>query len=356
MPANCSAGDRLQPKDAQEALTCSTYLDCVKGVDNLPLWSIRVTGGSYAKLEYEILDPLGKAIATCSCFALAQMKAYVAPKKATAPKLTLNDVILSDSQREAIRVTLAGEQYLSLIMEEWGLGSVLEKGRALSMLFYGPPGTGKTLTAQAIADEFGRELMKLSTAQLESSVPGEFERTVAQKFQEAQQSKAVLLFDECDSLICNREEVGIILSGQINALLTALENHEGIVIFTTNRLGRMDPAMDRRIALKLEFPFPDEGQRAQIWRRLCPPKLPLAPDVTMERLARFPLAGGHIKNCLLTAVRRAAYQKAPKITEEHLATAIQQEMKGIREMEAARQADPRRPRLVDGRFNDLRRG
>ena len=52
----------------------------------------------------------------------------------------------------------------------------------------------------------------------------------------------------------------------------------------------------------VEFPFPDEAQRAGIWNVTFPPQAPLASDVDFRALARdVRLAGGYIRNIGLTA-------------------------------------------------------
>ena len=244
----------------------------------------------------------------------------VKEKKRT--KVTLGSIAIAQDKKEQIRAAIAQMKHTELIFEKWGFGEVFEKGTAVSLLFYGPPGTGKTLTAQAIADELGLELKLIGSGEVESSEPGQCERNIQTFFENAKEQKQLLLFDECDSLICDRNDVGMILGAQINALLTALEKYEGVVIFTTNRLGRMDPAFERRVSAKVEFPFPDEKQRKAIWQRLLPKKAPICDKVDLEKLAKFPLPGGNIKNAVLNAARFAAHAGKKKIDEECFVHAI----------------------------------
>lgn len=70
---------------------------------------------------------------------------------------TLSKVVLTPEQREEIEAGLAQYTNGKKLWEEWGLGKVIEKGRATSFLFHGPPGTGKTLVSQAIAADLGKE-------------------------------------------------------------------------------------------------------------------------------------------------------------------------------------------------------
>jgi SpoVK/Ycf46/Vps4 family AAA+-type ATPase len=88
-------------------------------------------------------------------------------------------------------------------------------------------------------------------------------------------------------------------------LLTELEKYEGVCILATNRKVSLDPALERRISLKIEFDRPDRTERQQIWRRLIPEKLPLGGDVDVAALAEHDLSGGEIKNAVLNAARLA---------------------------------------------------
>lgn len=253
-------------------------------------------------------------------------------------KVSFDSVIVSELKRGQILEALEQIHQSDLIFEDWGFSDTIEKGKGVSILFYGPPGTGKTLMAQAIADHLDKKLHIVSTADIQSSAPGEAERNIREIFKKAKEE--VLLFDECDSLIYSRAGVGAILGAQINELLSNLEKHEGISIFTTNRLGTLDEAVNRRLALKLEFDMPTVEERVQIWQRMFPKKAPLDNDINWEKLAGLEITGGYIKNAVLRAARMAAIEKLPKskkkITMEHLKKALRLEAQSMIEFEKAR--------------------
>lgn len=245
-------------------------------------------------------------------------------------------VIMPQDKKDQIIEAINQVDNHDLIFNEWGFGEIFEKGTAISLLFYGPPGTGKTLMAQAIADKYGYKLQIISTAEIETPEPGGAERNIKQYFEKAAaDGKTVLLFDECDSLIHDRSRVGMILAAQINALLTALEKHKGIVIFTTNRLGVLDPAFDRRVSLKLEFEMPGYEERISIWKRMFPDKAPLARDIRWGDLAQIEIAGGHIKNVVLKAARKAASAKAKLITDDILWDCLEKEVESMESFQDA---------------------
>lgn len=275
-------------------------------------------------------------------------------KHTPKPKNTkplFDTVIISDDKRLQIVEALEQLNQGGLIFDDWGFSETIEKGRGVSMLFYGPPGTGKTLMGSAIAEMLGYQIKVIGTADLQSSTPGQMERNVRDIFEQYSATgtpKTVLLFDECDSLIYDRTVVGAILGAQINQLLQSLEKFDGVTIFTTNRLETLDEAVNRRLALKLEFGMPTADERAKIWARMFPKKCPLAEDVDFNRLAQIEIAGGHIKNAVLRAARIVASDKKSKKKEmrmEHLVRALNEEGKSMIEFDAAKKKwnSPARP-------------
>ncbi len=53
-----------------------------------------------------------------------------------------------------------------------------------------------------------------------------------------------------------------------------MEAYRGLAILTTNMKKALDTAFLRRIRFVVDFPFPGEHERAQIWRRVLPPCWP----------------------------------------------------------------------------------
>lgn len=262
------------------------------------------------------------------------------PKKTVIEKkVSFDSVVISDEKREEIKAAISQVDNTNLIFDEWGFSNVFEKGTAITLLFYGIPGGGKTLMAQAIAEHLEAELKIYGMAEIGSSEPGGSERFIQKIFKEAKEffttkkQHRVILFDECDALLYDRNKVGVILGAQINTLLTEIERHDGIIIFTTNRIGTLDPALERRIAAKIEFPFPTKEQRVAIWQRMIPKTAPLDNDVDFEKLGVYPLAGGNIKNAVLNAARMAAYKKQKKITMDNFVQAIEREAKSQKAFE-----------------------
>ena len=105
-----------------------------------------------------------------------------------------------------------------------------------------------------------------------------------------------------------------------------MEEYDGLTILATNFKQNLDDAFMRRIHYVVRFPFPDAAQRERLWRSCLPPAMPVA-DLDIPRLARsFELAGGPIKNIVLTAAYLAAGEGSP-VTMRHIMGGIVQEYK-----------------------------
>lgn len=243
----------------------------------------------------------------------------------------LRQVALPKSHKQSILEALAQtdlKKYNKLFVE-WGFGATLEKGKGIILFFYGEPGTGKTMCAEAIAEHLGRKHMILGTADLQSPVPGQMERKIKEAFAKAKSDNLVIVLDECDSLLYNRNHVGPIMGAEINCLLSEIERFEGVCVLTTNRNSLLDPALERRIALKLEFLPPDAATRAVIWRRLIPLQCPLGKCVDFKKLSEdYDLPGGNIKNIILSAARGAVHKNQDAILMEDFDTYAKKELKG----------------------------
>ncbi len=215
---------------------------------------------------------------------------------------TFDNCVLSQSVRdtidEALTVVLRRD-----LFEKWGLHEHFEKGITNSILIYGPPGTGKTMVSESIAAVLGKNLMIISSATIQSNIPGQSERNMTESFEKATQEDAVILFDECDSIFYNRDAVGAILSAEINHFLTEIERFDGVVLLTTNRLHKLDGALQRRVIAKIELGLPDAKTREKIWKKLIPEKMPTE-KLDFKKLAKAALSGGDIKNVVILAARK----------------------------------------------------
>jgi SpoVK/Ycf46/Vps4 family AAA+-type ATPase len=149
-------------------------------------------------------------------------------------------------------------------------------------LISGSSGTGKTMAAQSIARELGVELFQVDLAKTISKYIGETEKHLKRILDAAEQTSAVLLFDEADSLFGERTDVGDPHDRYANidtaAIAGQLEVHKGLVILATADSEKMDQAFIRRIRHVIEFAMPSSDERLSIWveefkeSQYCSPK------------------------------------------------------------------------------------
>ena len=222
------------------------------------------------------------------------------------PLVKLEDLVLSESTRSQLEMLISQLEHSSVLLDDWGFRETLPYGRGATMIFSGPPGVGKTACAEGIAHRLERPILSISYSEIQNCFVGETEKNIVAVFREATENNAVLFWDEADAIFFDRDSASRSWEvRQVNVLLQELEHFEGVCILCTNRKLTLDPALERRISLKVEFERPTRPMREQIWRKLVPQKLPLAADVNFGCLARHDMSGGEIKNALLNAARIA---------------------------------------------------
>lgn len=240
------------------------------------------------------------------------------------PLVSLDQVVLAeDDKRRILSVIERHDDYLHY-RKLWGFDDVIRYGRGALMLFSGPPGTGKTMTAHGIARHMGKRVLNVDIPTFVDH--READHFLPALFREARLQDAMLFFDECDSLFASRRHGNALM----NVLLTEIERFEGVAVLATNSPETLDPALDRRILVKVRFPEPDRESRLAIWKKHLPASAPLAPDVDPESLAsQFEMAGGYIKNAVLTAVAEAVHAggESPCITQRHLEAAAKAQVR-----------------------------
>lgn len=245
------------------------------------------------------------------------------------PQRIWQDLVLPKDTLAQLQEFCHMVRYRVKVYADWGFNQKLSLGKGAIALFSGDSGTGKTLSAEIIAKELGLELYKIDLSCVVSKYIGETEKNLNRVFQEAQQSNAILFFDEADALFGKRSEVkdahDRYANIEINYLLQRVEEYEGAIILASNMSKSIDAAFVRRMHFCIEFPFPDEDYRLQIWRGIFPPQAPLAGDVDFEFLARnFKITGGNIKNIAVAAAFRAA-EEGSSIYMKHLILSLKRE-------------------------------
>jgi AAA+ superfamily predicted ATPase len=255
------------------------------------------------------------------------------------------DIVLPESSLEQLRQICRRVAHRHHVMGKWGFERKLSGGKGVNALFHGHSGTGKTMAAEVVARELQLDLYKIDLAGVVSKYIGETEKNLDRIFSAAENSNAILLFDEADALFGKRSEVrdshDRYANLEVSYLLQKMEEHDGVSILATNLRQNLDDAFLRRLSFAVQFPFPDEAGRQRIWAGIWPQETPLAPDVDAGWLAaRFLLSGGNIRNAALAAAYLAVEHESV-VTLSHVLRAVRDEFQKMgKSLTAAELAPP----------------
>lgn len=162
------------------------------------------------------------------------------------------------------------------------------------VLLYGPPGTGKTLIARAIASETKLHFFRVNGPEIIHKFYGESEARLREIFEEAaREAPSIIFIDEIDAIAPKRAEVLGDVEKRVVAQLLALmdgmvSRGQVIVIGATNIPEIIDPALRRpgRFDREIVLPVPNiEGRKSIL--KIHSRRMPLAPDVDLDRLAQI---------------------------------------------------------------------
>jgi SpoVK/Ycf46/Vps4 family AAA+-type ATPase len=246
------------------------------------------------------------------------------------PRYSWDDLVLPVEKQNQLRRLANWVRYRHRVHEEWGFGRKLTRGKGLNVLFTGPSGTGKTMAAEVLAGELELDLYQIDLSSVVSKFIGETEQHLAVIFDEAEDSQAILFFDEADALFGKRTEVkdahDRYANIEVNFLLQRVEQYQGVVILASNLQRNLDEAFLRRMYDVVEFLFPDPPLRERMWRNHVPREAERDPDIDFPFLAsQFKVTGGSIKNIVLDAAFRAAATGRP-LGMTHLMLATKAEL------------------------------
>jgi AAA+ superfamily predicted ATPase len=240
---------------------------------------------------------------------------------------TWDDLILQNGETRVLQAIAAQLRQRVTVYQRWGFAAKSSRGLGITALFAGPSGTGKTMAAEVLANELCLDLYRIDLSSVVSKFIGETEKNLRRVFDAAEESGAILLFDEADALFGKRSEVkdshDRYANIEVSYLLQRMEAYRGLAILTTNMKSALDPAFLRRIRFIVQFPFPDEAERAAIWQRVFPASAP-TDDLDWVRLAKLRVAGGNIRNIALNAAFLAADAREP-VRMTHLMAAASSE-------------------------------
>lgn len=137
-----------------------------------------------------------------------------------------------------------------------------------SILLYGPSGTGKSLYLRHLAQELGYKIIERRASDIMDKWLGETEKNIASAFEEAKNQRAMLIFDEVDSLLPNKGNIRQPYEARIvNEFLVQLENHPYPICATTNFFENIENASIRRFKINAKFDYLQKSQYGYVYRK-----------------------------------------------------------------------------------------
>ncbi|MDR1871168.1 MAG: ATP-binding protein [Deltaproteobacteria bacterium] len=143
--------------------------------------------------------------------------------------------------------------------------ALTQKTVGLNILLYGSPGTGKTEMAKVIAAQIGADLYAVSeTRELEPDENRNSDIMMALTLAQGD-ARTILMVDEAEEIF----SVNPFSNKYTNKLYfnRLLENNATPIIWITNHVEAMHPAVIRRFSYAARFDSPPLTVRANIWRR-----------------------------------------------------------------------------------------
>ncbi|HOV47902.1 MAG TPA: ATP-dependent zinc metalloprotease FtsH [Anaerolineae bacterium] len=237
------------------------------------------------------------------------------------------------------------------------IGAKLPKG----VLLVGPPGTGKTLLARATAGEAGVPFFSISGSDFVEMFVGVGAARVRDLFEQAKAKAPCIVFiDEIDAIGQSRASAISVGTNDereqtLNQLLAEMDGFEannGVVIMAaTNRPEVLDKALLRpgRFDRQIQVVLPTEAGRLQILK-IHTAKVPLAPDVNLERLAQVTagFSGADLANIVNEAALLAVRQGREQVTMEDFDLAIERVVAGLQRRMALKPELKRRVAYHEG--------
>ncbi|MBZ6494858.1 ATP-binding protein [Natrinema longum] len=303
------------PADLEPETMASTF-DLTQG----QLEAALATADSLAGGDDPTLEDVRAGCRAQSSSELAELAQHVDPSKTWA------DIEVDERTERQLGKLETHVTNRGLIYDDWGFREA-DGNAGIVSLFKGHPGTGKTLAAEVLANAVGMALYKIDLSTVVSKYIGETEENLERIFRAAEQSNAILLFDEADSIFGDRAEVSDATDRyanvEVNYLLQRVETYDGVIFLTTNYAQNIDTAFTRRITHSIRFDEPDDDTREEIWKGIFPDDCPLE-GIDWEWLAAFDYSGGTIEKLAKHVAIYVADRGEDTITMRHVVEALEE--------------------------------
>lgn len=219
-------------------------------------------------------------------------------------------------------VKIALEEFATFFLNFPHLTRKLRHYSTTGILLFGPQGTGKTLLIKSFAVRFNLALYDIRASAIMSKYVGESEKFIKALFAEVRaNSPAILMFDECDGLLCN-PNADSTQSHHYRLLQNELKNQwsdlvysreEVIVVGATNKPHDIDmDGFGRRLSLKLHVELPNEHASRSIIKAAMARVVHTIDEAGFEALGNLCYdrgLSGYDVDCFVEAQLRKAIRK-----------------------------------------------
>ena len=210
--------------------------------------------------------------------------------------------------------------------------SSLKKGiHGYSAILYGPPGTGKSMTVKVLGKELGKVVYRIDLSQVVSKYVGETEKNLGRIFDLAKDRDWILFFDEGDALFGKRSSSKSsqdkYANQEVAYLLQRMEEHQGVILLATNKMGNIDEAFLRRFQTQIYFPNPDENLRLFLWQQAYSEEFKLEdPNVLQGIAEKYNVSPAQIINVKHHSIVKTLSQGKKLVSSEYLLEGLSLEL------------------------------
>jgi len=156
---------------------------------------------------------------------------------------------------------------------------IIENSDESIVMFYGPPGVGKTTFAEAVAGEYGYNMISVSGSSPEDKFVGETNKIIERYLDRAKQvAPCILLFDQIDALV-QTEGTKSWKDSWTGSLESRLSKPiDGVyIIATLNNPEETKRSFLDRFLHKLYFDMPTHDEQEAIWNLYLPEGIGINP-------------------------------------------------------------------------------